>query len=260
MALSWEGPVSDSGPVTSSSLPMVRLIGSALAAMGAKAMASPAARAAPASVLRIISCLPCFTWLEPLNECSSGSCEPSCGHDPFGAGPDIGIEEHQPAMQARAIPATGFDILADGEAQDGIAETVIGRKGEALDAAEPRVAAKDELPQPVLVAGLALPGAVESGLVAIGLDPPDAAALEMEAKAAMVEPAIDIQPISHGRIAEAVSERDDALDGIEQRNGAQRPAGYLLLPVAGRAGGGRIRPRGIPVIDMEAGAGAESQI
>src|SRR5215469_3075737 len=135
MALSWEGPVSESGPVTSSSLPIVRLIGLALAAMGAKAMASPAAKAAPASVFRIISCLPCFTWLEPLNERFSGSCEPSCGYDQIAAGPHIGIEEHQPAMQARAIPAAGLDVLADGESQDRIAETVIGREGEALDAA-----------------------------------------------------------------------------------------------------------------------------
>src|SRR5215468_4544161 len=115
-------------------------------------------------------------------------------------------------MDARPIAPAGFDVLADGEPQVGVAEAVIGRKGEPLDRTQQRVAAEHELAQAILVAGLRLPGAVEGGLVAVGLHAPDATAFEMDAQP-LVEPAVDVEPEAHGGVAEAAPKDDGPLDG-----------------------------------------------
>src|SRR5260370_6461629 len=128
-ALSCDGPVSESGPVTSRSFPIVRFTGSACA--GIEATAKLAARAVPARMLRIIFHPPfqCSTWSRahrlvaaPRWACSilRRPRQSPVGHEQVVAVADIGVEEHEPSMQARAVHSARFDILPDRHPQDAI--------------------------------------------------------------------------------------------------------------------------------------------
>src|SRR5215472_5967259 len=207
-ALSCEGPVSESGPVTSSSLPIVRFTGSACAPAVQEATARPAASIAATNLFPIIVHPPCQVHCHC--EFSRGLGQSAILHDRLAACANIGILEHQPAMQARAVAAAGLDVFPDREPENRVAETMIGRKSQTVDPLQKGVAAKDELAQPVLVARLSGPCAIEGLLIAVGFHPPDAAGFEMKAQA-LVQPVVDIKPVTHRGVAESVLEHDHTL-------------------------------------------------
>src|SRR5438128_2264998 len=98
------------------------------------------------------SCVPCSPpsfWVYPSERAPSGRSlgraagssflsarQPPSRNDEIVAGAHIGVEEHEPAMEARAVLAARLDVLADRQPEDGVAEAMIGRKGQARDPAQ----------------------------------------------------------------------------------------------------------------------------